>query len=241
MNRVYAASRTDVKTQWRNKLYHVGIGLGVLVAVMLAWLAPPRMYGQLIPSMMLAVLGSSTLMYVGGMIIFERDEGTLSATIVSPVRSWEYLAAKVLTLSTLATVEACIMFFGAFFLRGLSTDIPFPDLLPLLTGMIIMSVQYTLLGIILIVRYQSITQFLMPMAGVAVLLQLPIFYFLDWLRFDAFLAIPTSAPAVLIQGAFLSLKGVDWAYAIIYSLVTLVTLSILALRAFEKHVVTQGG
>ena len=41
MKRLISAMKTDVTLQIRTKLYHVGIGVAVLIAAMLAWLIDP--------------------------------------------------------------------------------------------------------------------------------------------------------------------------------------------------------
>ncbi|MFB6373411.1 MAG: hypothetical protein ABEN55_09925, partial [Bradymonadaceae bacterium] len=73
----------DVIIQARNHLYTIGIGVGVVMAVALARLAGSDQMGIAAPVALLLVVGGSTLLYVAGMITFERDEGTLDATVVT--------------------------------------------------------------------------------------------------------------------------------------------------------------
>jgi fluoroquinolone transport system permease protein len=80
MNRLLAAMKMDVTLQVRTQLYSIGIGAGVLVAVALAWLAQPQQMVSLIPTLMLLVVGGSTMLYVAAMILFEKEQGTLKAT-----------------------------------------------------------------------------------------------------------------------------------------------------------------
>ena len=116
-----------------------------------------------------------------------------------------------------------------------------PDIPVLIIGIVCMGVLYTLIGIVLIVRYDKITDFLMPMAIWATVLTLPFVYFLGWAPFDIFLLIPTSAPTVIMQGAYLELEPWKWVYAIGYTTILLVGLTIWAHRAFEHHIVQKGG
>ncbi len=136
MNRLLSAMKTDVTVQLRNNLYSIGIGVGILVAVALSQLARPDQLFLAVPTLMLLVIGGTTLLYVAGMILFEKDEGTLNMVIVSPLRTWEYLASKIITLTALATLESAIMVGGAMLIMSWSAEISVPNLPILLIGII---------------------------------------------------------------------------------------------------------
>lgn len=241
MTRIISAMKTDVTLQVRTKLYHIGIGVGVLVAAMLAWLADPGQMFSYVPTLMMLVVGGSTMLYVGAMILFEKEQGTLNATIVSPLRTSEYLWSKIITLTFLATLESVVMIGGAMLIMSVSNELVLPNVLLLLPGIVLMGIIYTLVGILLIVRYDKITEFLIPMSAVAVLLQLPFVYFLGWVKMPFLLAIPTSAPTVLMQGAYGPLAGWEWVYTVGYTAVLLITLIIWAHRAFIRHIIMKVG
>ncbi len=241
MSRLITAMRTDVKVQVRTNLYTIGIGAGAIVAVALAWLATPEQLPSFVPALMLIVVGGSTLLYVGAMILFEKDQGTLNANIVSPLRTSEYLWSKIITLTTLATLEAIVMIGGALLIMSFSEAVTPPRIPFLLAGIIGIGVLYTLIGIVLIVRFDTITDYLIPMAGVAVVLQLPFLYFLGWVRHPLLLIIPTSAPTVLMQGAYAPLAPWEWLYAIGYTAALILGLALWAPRAFHRHVIMKVG
>ena len=241
MNRLASAVRVDLVIQWRNRLVFIGLGVGLLVASMMAWLTPSMLLMRVVPSVMLAVIGGSTLMYIGGMLVFERDERTLAANIVSPLRAGEYLWAKVITLGFLATIESFTIVIGCVLAKSLVEQLPVPNLFPLSLGIIAMSVMYTLAGFILVVRFRSINEFLIPMAVVASVAQLPIFYFLALVESWVLLVIPTGAPAMLIRGAFTDLSGAQWMYGITYSLMAIGTMAVWAHHAYMVHVIQEAG
>jgi fluoroquinolone transport system permease protein len=110
--------------------------------------------------------------------------------------------------------------------------------MPLLVGGIVaLSAVYTLFGILVLVRYERLTDALVPVLAVAIPLQLPAVYFLEWLKHPAWLAVPTSAPAMLMWGAFRSLEGWEWAYGLIYTLAVTTMLGRWAYSAFRVHVI----
>ncbi len=241
MIRLLTAIKTDLIVQVRTNLYTIGIGTGLLVAVVFAWLASPDLLFSYIPALMLLVVGGTTLLYVAGMIIFEKDEGTLNANMVSPLRISEYLWSKIISLTALATLEAVVMIGGAMLIMSFSDEVKLPNLPILLIGIFAIGAVYTLIGIILVVRFDTITDYLIPMAGVAMLLQLPFLYFLGWVKHPIFLLIPTSAPALLMQAAYIQLTAWEWLYAIGYTGGLLVILAIWAQRAFHTHIIMKVG
>jgi fluoroquinolone transport system permease protein len=207
----------------------------------MAWLAGPEQLPAWIPTLMLLVVGGSTMLYVAAMILFEKEQGTLKATIVSPVRTSEYLWSKIVTLTTLAVVESLVMVGGGMLLMSFWHRLTLPNVPLLLAGIIAIGVIYTLVGIILIVRYDKITDFLIPVSAVAVILQLPFLYFIGWVQSPLLLIIPTSAPTVLMQGAFGPLQTWEWLYACGYSAALIVGLTFWAYRAFHKHIIIKVG
>lgn len=245
MNRLLTTIKHDITVQVRNSLYAIGIGAALLTAVVLGLLAAPQHLPGVIPALLLVVTGGSTLLYVAGMILFEKDEGTINAVTVSPLRTAEYLWSKVISLTLLATVESTVIVAGTMvFMRFWSDnpqDLTVPNLPLLLLGMITIGAIYTLIGIILVVRHDKITDYLIPMAAVAVVLQLPMFYFLGWVVQEWLLAIPTSAPAMLMQGAYLELSADQWLYAILYTAALLALSAVWAYRAFQRHILWKVG
>lgn len=241
MSRLLSAMKLDFTIQVRNSLYTIGISVGLLIAVAIWRLADPGQMWAIVPTLMLLVVGASTLLYVAGMILFERDEGTLAATIVSPLTTEQYLGAKLITLTALATLEALVMVGGGMALMSLSKPLDLPNLPLLLLGVIAIGLFYTLVGIILVVRFDKITDFLVPMAGIAVILQIPFLYFLGWIQLPALLLIPTSAPAMLMRGAYIPLAAWEWVYAIGYTGLMLILCSFWARRAFRTHVISRAG
>lgn len=241
MSRLLATMKMDITAQVRNNLYSIGIGAGIVVAIALSQLTLAEQLPMAIPTLMLLVVGGSTMLYVSGMIIFEKQEGTLNAVIVSPLRPAEYLWSKIITLTLLASIESIVMVGGTMLIMSFSQEVIAPNIPLILIGIITIGMIYTLVGIVMIVRYDKITEFLIPMSAVAVILQVPFVHFLGIFEHPTFLIIPTSAPTMLMRGAYLPLTTPEWIYAIAYTGVLIVGLSIWAYRAFETHIIMKVG
>ncbi|MEM9454394.1 MAG: hypothetical protein AAGF11_09460 [Myxococcota bacterium] len=240
MNRTLAAMRTDVALQARNQLYAISVGMAVVLAGVLSWLSSPAQLHRTVPMALLLIVGGSTLLYVIAMVILEKDDGTLQAVVVSPLRPREYLDAKIVTLSALATLEGVIMTAGTVVWVGRDSGIHWPS--PwLLVGVFALGVIHTYIGVILVVRHRRIMEALLPAGGLATLLQVPSLYFVGAFSHPALLAIPSAAPSMLIRGAFVPLEAWEWIYALTYSAVLVVMLRRWARVAYEHHVVRKGG
>lgn len=241
MTRLLSTMKLDAIVQVRNHLYTIGIVAGIAVAFAMSQLMTPAQLPVAIPVLMMLVVGGSTLLYVSGMIIFEKDEGTINMAIVSPLRSSEYLMSKIITLTTLATIESTVMIIGAMLFMSFGAEVEIPNMLILYIGIIALGVMYTLMGIIMIVRYDKITEYLIPMAVVAVIMQSSALYFIGFLESPIFLLIPVSAPTLFMQGAYMELSAGQWLYAIGYTAVLLIGMSIWAYRSFQSHIVMKVG
>lgn len=235
MSRFSASVRTDFQVQVRNNLYAIGIIVSAILAVAMAYLVRPDQMPIVAVAALILIAGGSTLLYVGAMIIFEKDEGTVRALTVSPVRSWEYLGAKVATLTLIATLETAIIVGGAMLILGAAAS--FPNVLLLILATWAMGALYTLIGVVLVVRFRSITDFLVPLSLIATVLQLPFFYFLGIFSHPALLAIPTAAPAMILWGAYYPLAPWEWAYALGYTTLLLAGLSFWANASFKRYIV----
>ncbi|MCF4099602.1 ABC transporter permease [Maritalea mediterranea] len=241
MTRFWHELKTDVRVQFRNKLYHIGIIISLLVAIVLSQLVNMEQLGYAFPALVVLIIGGTTMLYVAGMVIFEKDEGTIAAAVVTPLLDVEYLAAKVASLVLLATFETVLSLAGAMAILALGEPIIWPNPLWLVLGIIAVGVVYTLIGLALVVRYDSITEFLIPMAVVAVTLQLPFLYFFGLVEHWSLLVIPTSAPTMVIMGAYRDLALWEQIYALSYSTLLLLGLGIWAKAAFDKHIIENLG
>ena len=228
--RLLSTMKLDAMVQWRNRFYYIGIGLSLLLAVALAQFIDYQALTVTIPLLFLFAIGGTTLLYVAGLVIFEKDERTLEAVIVSPMRVSEYMLSKVITLTFLATLESAVVLVLAYGLTGFNYGL-------LIAGVVLMGAMLTLMGFVMIVRYNSITDFLVPVVAVSLVLQLPALYFTGTSDSLLWLVIPTAAPTMLIWAAWHPVETWQVIYGFVYSLVLIGGLYRWALIAFQKHII----
>jgi fluoroquinolone transport system permease protein len=100
----------------------------------------------------------------------------------------------------------------------------------------------SLYGFIVVVRYDSISEFLLPSSAVWTLgFSLPLLYYFDiWRSWIMFLH-PLQGIFVLLQAAFASVSAWQIVYGIVYSILWTGILMWLSLSAFHKFVVIKEG
>ena len=236
MSRLGSSIQNNMIIQVRKNYYSVTLLIAVLVAVVTALLFKPHQIRTLIPAVMLLIVGGTTFVFIGGLIFDEKEKGILSALAVSPLSVGEYIWAKIISLTFLSTLEVGIMVFGPVIWFSLRADIEMPRVLPLVSGIVILNLLYTLAGLSITVYFRKITDFLMPMTGIMIFLQIPVLYFAGIIKHPIFLAIPSAAPVMIIQGAFISLELRQWIYAGSYVLCQLVVLVIWSYRSFVRNI-----
>jgi fluoroquinolone transport system permease protein len=128
---------------------------------------------------------------VSALLLLERGEGTLVAQGVTPLRDDEYLASKLLTLAALSLVEGVVI---AAALVGLD-----PRLILMALGITLAAALLCIAGVGLVVRYESINEFIMPSVLYTFLLSLPVLGYFGLGTQAWYLPHPIQGPIELMQ------------------------------------------
>ncbi len=232
MRRLLATLRCDVRLQLRNGFYYAAAFTALVNVLILHWL-PRESVGWLLPALLLENMLVNTFYFMAGLVLLEKGEGTIAAQAVTPLRIGEYLAAKVLSLTLLSIVEALAI-------AGIAMRLGFAPL-PLAAGIALAAVLFSLYGFIVVARYDSINEYLMPSVLYAAVLGLPFLgYFGLWDSPLLYLH-PVQAPLLILQAAFAPLAMWQWAYGLAYSALWIGIAGWLGQRVFRRFVVRTEG
>ena len=232
MSRFVATLRNDVRLQLRYGFYVAGAFVAAIWIAILSQL-PPDGVRVALPAFLFLNGLTTTFFFVAGLVLFEKREGVLEALVVTPLREDEYLAAKVTTLTLLAAMEGM-----AIVLLGWGTDL---HLAPIVLGSLIVGVLYTLFGFLVVFRYDSINEFLLPGSLLIGIAQLPVFSSFGVWDAPYFWLWPTKGALLLFQAGFAPLGAGELAYALLYSALWIAVLVGLVRRAFRRFVVRSEG
>lgn len=233
MSRFISSFKLNVTLQVRNNLYAISIGLALVLVFVMRFFFSQQILATVVPVFILVSVGGTMYMFLAGLVIFEKSEHTLDSMIVTPLRTTEYLAAKIFSLMTLALIETSIITWFAYGWQF--------NPLWLYGGIVLISLMMVLVGIIQVVRYETVTDFLVPAILVGFISQLPLFVVMDlgvinWLWY----VIPTTAPFMLMLAGFQSVELWQLAYGVVYSALWIAILTRWTYRAFDLHIIRKG-
>jgi len=195
VKRLLALIRCDVLLQARNGFYWASGFVVLAVSALLAALPEDvRSAPSLgVPALVAFNLQITTFFFVAGLMLLEREEGTLTALGASPVSPGVYMASRTMTLAGLAAAETLVIVWFGF---GLFAS------WWLLAGIVAMGVTYTGFGAALATRYASINELLLPASVVVTLLLLPLLGHFGLTSRVAWVWHPMAPTIALIRGAY---------------------------------------
>ena len=208
MTRLLSIARWDVQLQFRNGFYYVSAAMAVFFVILLRQF-PQVDWGYWWPAIITGNLTVNAYYFMAGIVLLEKGEGTMEAQIVTPLRPWEILTSKVLTLGLLSLFETILIIVlvdGSGF-----------NWLLLLTGIVFYIAMLSLYSFIVVARYDSISEFILPSAVWTIGFSLPLLYYFDIWRHWVMFIHPLQAILILLQSAFASVPTWQIVYGIAYS------------------------
>jgi fluoroquinolone transport system permease protein len=232
MSRYLSILKWEIIRQYKNGIYFVSLFVLILWITLFIQIKTISL-SSIVPMLILGNLSLTTFYFLAGILLFEKGEGSLEAQVTTPIRSWEYLSAKVLTLSLLATVENLIITVA---LVGWQFNF-----IPVILGTFLASCLFCLVGFLTVIRYDSINEFLLPSLFWMLLISLPILSGL-WLPNAFFWYLhPIYGPFLLIASGFQTGQTWTLGYAFLYPILTFLLLGKWSLKEFNRYVVRSEG
>ena len=232
MTRLLATMRCDVRLQQRNGFYWA-IAFLLAAFVVVVTQLPSIDWTAILPPLLLGNLIMATFYFMGGLMLLEKGEGTLESLIVTPLRSAEYLLSKVLTLTLLSLAESFTIVLVA---HGPGFDWPL-----LFVGVALAAVLYCLVGFIVVIRYDSINEYLFPTVIYSTIFVLPILDYAGLWGGPLMYLHPFQAPLVLIESAFYGTEPWMLVYGVAYSMLWIALFFFWSVRVFHHFVLARVG
>jgi fluoroquinolone transport system permease protein len=232
--RLVATIRRDVALQARYRLYAVSVFVVVVLGGVLHLLPGAARADALlvVPAFVLFNVVVTTFYFVGALVLLERDEGTLTALVATPLRDAEYLLSKVITLTALAAVETLLV---VLLLFGLGFDWPL-----LLAGTMLLGALFVLVGFVSVVRYASIDRWLMPSVPAVTALMLPALSHFGLVGEWLYYAHPAGPAFLLLRAASgAEVVATSVAFGRVGALAWVAVAFVWARRRYERHVVRE--
>lgn len=225
MKTLFKLVKWDFTLQIRYNIITIAIILSVLYILLLKLLP----YSNLDSLLMMLILSDPTMfgvLFVGVLILYEKDNNTLNALIVTPIKPWQYLWSKALSLTLIAMpIALAIAIFG----HGININYGY-----LLISLIFTSIMFVFLGAVVILKSDSFYQFIIKFAVYTIPVSIPVLGLFNLVHSNLYYLIPTQATILLLKAGFnYPVKPWQIIYATSYLMVWLIFSLYLALRAYQ--------
>lgn len=229
ITRLVGALKTDVLFQYRSGFHMIYSVLSLIYIVVINQL-PDKWAGYIAPFMIYSDPSVLGFFFIGGLVMLEKDQGTIDMLMVTPLRVREYLLSKVISLGliSIAAGYAIALFTGQSFN---------PFLLALSIG--VTSCFYTLIGFLTALSSRTVNGYFGKVIPLTLLLILPIFLLIPFRDSIWLLILPMVGSAKLFLNVFMASRiGETWLVLGLMSVWSWL-LFIWAERSFIRH--SQGG
>jgi fluoroquinolone transport system permease protein len=234
MTRLVSALRLELTLQVRQKFLHAGVFSGLIwLAVLLPMPRSLRPVAE--PYVLVGDISIIGFFFIGGIVFFEKQERTVGAIVCTPLRFWEYLAAKL-------TVLVLISLFVAVTVATIADGFAY-DPVPLVVGVVLGTLVMLVVGFISSLPFASVTDWFLAATIPLAVLSLPVLHYSGAWPSPVFYLIPTQGPLYLLGAAFDQVTLAPWqvVYAVLYPVMCLVGLCWAAKSLFGRYVIERSG
>jgi fluoroquinolone transport system permease protein len=220
----------DMQFQMKQGFYLVYVLITIMYLIILSFL-PPDILSVALPLVVFSDPSVLGLFFIGGIILLEKTQGVLMVLVVSPLRTIEYILAKVISLAIISVLAAfAITIFSSY---------GSVNWVLLLLSTILTSGLFTMSGIMINAGCHTVNQYMLKTIPYMLLFVLPCFSLIGFPFSYLFTAIPSVAALRLMLGAYM---GIEWyeAFGLILYLSGMNYLFLLrTMRVFENKIVYQ--
>jgi fluoroquinolone transport system permease protein len=228
--RFATALRFDIRFQIRHGFYAVYAVVTLLYILVLRAL-PEQVRDVLLPVVVFTDPALLGLIFIGAIVLLEKEERTLESLFVTPLRLGEYLASRLLSLGLLSVSSSVVI------VVGVTGRLPAPYLF--FPGVLLTAGIFTLLGFAVAARVRSFNEFVFAAAGVMLPACVPLVDHFGLVHSPLFYIFPTRASLLLIRGH--STGAAEAVYAFAYLAVWFWLAWCLAAREFRARVIGRTG
>jgi fluoroquinolone transport system permease protein len=191
--RLLNALRADIRFQFKQGFYLVYLLLTLVYMVVLTRF-PLEFKRIAVPLTVFSDPSMVGFFFIGAIVMLEKVPGVLQYVTVTPLRSIEYLLAKVISL-TMVALTAAIMIILTTYSEPLNWIV-------LISGIILTSSFFVLYGFIAAANCSTMNQYFIKMIPYMLLIVLPCFSLIGFPYSWVFNIFPSVAGLQLVIGAF---------------------------------------
>ena len=218
----------DLKLQIRNGILTVAIFIAVFYTAFFLLLG---LRGK--DDILIALIFSDPtflgFIFTGVLILFEKSANTLQALVVTPVKIWQYLFSKAISLTLITSIICFAMVFASHGFRF--------NYFWFIIATFLSSVLFIFLGFIGVAKVKTFNQYIIVIPLFIAPLSLPYLYFFGVSKSWLFYILPTQGALILFRGAFEKIALGDAIYAVVYLILSIWIAYRISKQLFLKHIV----
>ncbi|WP_245599878.1 ABC transporter permease [Paenibacillus harenae] len=217
----------DIRFQWRHRFYFVYLLVCSLYLLLLHFI--PSEYKETV-AVLLTFSDPSALglIFAGGILLLEKDQGIQDCLFVTPLRLREYLLAKAISLSLLSIL-------AAWMIHGFSLGMPLSPI-RFTVGVMLTSSLFTLLSIGIVVRTQTVNGFILLSQLFSFPFALPLLHLFDIGSRALFVFFPTYGSLLLIGTINRPVSSMETIYAVGIMMIGNTIAFLWAKHSFQQRV-----
>jgi fluoroquinolone transport system permease protein len=218
----------DLKLQVRNSILTVAVFIAVFYTAIFLLLGLRGKDDVLIA----LIFSDPTFMgfiFTGVLVLFEKSANTLQALVVTPVKIWQYLFSKAISLTVISSIICFAMVFAS---HGFHFNYFW-----FIIATFLSSVLFIFLGFIGATKVKTFNQYIIVIPLFIAPLSLPYLYFFGVSDSWLFYILPTQGALILFRGAFEKIALGDSIYALAYLSLSIWIAYRISKHLFLKHIV----
>ena len=228
--RLLHAVMADIRFQIKQGFYLVYVIITAMYLIIMSFL-PDDILAVALPLVVFSDPSVLGLFFIGGIILMEKGQGVLMVLVVSPLRSWEYILSKVISLAIVSVLAAIAITGFSYY--------PTVNWWLLLVSTLLTSGIFTLLGIMINAGCNTVNQYMLKTIPYMLLFILPCFALLGFPYSELFTIIPSVAALKLMLGSFHGILWYEATALAVYLLGINLLLLKFTVRVFENKIVYQ--
>ncbi|GIP34693.1 ABC transporter permease [Paenibacillus sp. J2TS4] len=232
MRRTLAAWGHDVKFQIRQGFYLAYLLITVMYSLLLS-LVPAGAKSELSVIVIFTDPSALGFFFIGGIVLLEKGQNIYDNLFVTPLQVREYMTAKTLSLAMLSTLSGTAVHVSSFGIEEISGLF--------LAGIFLTSAFFTLIGLGLAVRYETLNGFFLVSPMYSILFYVPVLGYMKLFDSPLYYLLPTQGTLLLIASPFHPLAAWEMVYGLLVLLIWIGLAYVWAKRSFTNYIVLKIG
>lgn len=230
--RLMSAVNYDIRLQFRHGFYYAYLIVCVIYIIILR-IIPLNIKQTAAVLVIFTDPSALGFFFLGGIILFEKGQKTLEGLFITPIRIYEYIFSKVISLTVLALASSLLIALCAV---GFTFNV-----LVFSIGVVLSSILFILLGFTLVCFSKSVNHYLIFSPLYMILFMAPVVDYLGFFKQPFFYIFPSTASLLLLDTSFTGITFPRFVYAVILLCAWIYATYKWAYHWFYKYIVLSTG